>query len=150
MCSGSRLIFLMLISYCHKPALHCSLIRAAHVFLIVAPCTVIGNTSYRLQVFKFINEAALNNSGVSYWTSASDRESCNKLFLSDSLWLLKINANLSLPAGVPNDLCRQQGHASAHLPLSLFAVSVSFMAHIHFVLQGGRPESSLLSSVIAR
>ena len=71
---------------------------------------------YKLQVFKFINEAAPNNSGVSYWTSASARESCNKLFLSDSLWLLKINANLSLPAGVPNDLCREQGQASAHLP----------------------------------
>lgn len=99
---------------------------------------------YKLQEFKFIYEAVLNNSGVSYWPSA--RESCNKLFLSDSLWLLKINANLSLPAGVPKDLCRQQRQAT--LPIS--PLSVSFMAHIHFVLQGGRPESSLLSSGIAR
>ena len=139
---------LMLISYCHNESLFSN--QAEHESLRKGFYTCTHFRSFKYNPFIFIYpkqnyEAALNNSGVSYWPSAKE-ESCNKLFLSDSLCLLKINANLSLPAGVPKDLCRQQRQAT--LPIS--PLSVSFMAHIHFVLQGGRPESSLLSSGIAR
>ena len=44
----------------------------------------------------------------------------------------------------------ETGPASGHLPSLPSLFVVSFMAHIHLVLQGGRPASSLLSSDIAR
>ena len=77
---------LMLISYCHKESLFSN--QAEHESLRKGFYTCTHFRSFKYNPFIFIYpkqnyEAALNNSGVSYWPSAKE-ESCNKLFLPDS------------------------------------------------------------------
>ena len=77
---------LMLIFYCHNESLFSN--QAEHESLRKGFYTCTHFRSFKYNPFIFIYpkqnyEAALNNSGVSYWPSAKE-ESCNKLFLPDS------------------------------------------------------------------